>query len=51
MDDVINEVTYKCQACGKEMLVPQGSRIRYCDTCMLRRIKAGVKQPNKGGKK
>lgn len=51
MDDVINEVIYKCGDCHKEFTVPQGSKIKYCDTCMLRRIKSGVKQPKKGGRK
>ena len=48
MDDVINEVIYRCYDCGKEFTVPQGSRIRYCNECMLKRIKAGKKQEKKG---
>jgi len=43
MDDVINEVTYICQDCKKPFQAPQGSRRRYCDPCMLKRIKAGKK--------
>jgi len=48
MDDVINEVVYICQDCGKEFKAKQGSRIKYCDACMLKRIKAGKKQEKKG---
>ncbi len=53
MDDIINEVTYKCQDkdCGKPFQAPQGSRRKYCDHCMLKRIKSGKKQEKKGIKK
>jgi len=45
MDDVINEVIYRCQ---EPFQAPQGSRIKYCDRCMLKRIKSGKKQEKKG---
>ncbi len=51
MGDVINEVTYRCQDCGKPFQAPQGSRRKYCDSCMLKRIKSGKKQKRKGGQK
>ena len=50
MDDVINEVTYHCQDCHQPFSAIQGSRRRYCDSCMLRRIKSGKKQKKKGEK-
>ena len=46
MTDKINKVTFKCQECQEPFQAPQGSRIKYCDTCMLKRIKSG----RKGGK-
>ena len=49
MDAVINKVTFRCEECGKEFLVPQGSRRRYCQDCTLKRIVAGTKK--KGGKR
>ncbi len=51
MDDVINEVIFRCLQCGKEFMVPQGSRRRFCQDCTLKRIVAGTKQPKKGGKR
>ena len=49
MDDVINDVIYTCQDCHQPFKAKQGSRIRYCNECMLRRIKDGKKQKKKGG--
>ena len=50
MDNIINEVTYLCQDCKEPFQAPQGSRRRYCDNCMLKRIKSGKKQLKKGAK-
>lgn len=32
---------FKCEACGAEFEVEQGSRRRYCDKCLLERVKGG----------
>jgi DNA-directed RNA polymerase subunit RPC12/RpoP len=34
-------VIYHCQACGNEFIVKQGSRRRYCDACLAKRVLAG----------
>jgi len=47
MDDVINEVAYRCGDCHQPFQAPQGSRRKYCDPCMLKRIKSGKKQEKK----
>jgi len=44
------QINYRCQDCGKEFPAVQGSRRRYCDNCMLKRIKSGKKQLKKGAK-
>jgi len=34
----MNEVTYRCENCGTEFEVVQGSRRRYCDPCTLKKM-------------
>ena len=34
----MNKVTYKCQDCGKEFEVNQGSRQRYCPECIAAKV-------------
>ena len=51
MDDVINEVTYKCLDCGSDFTVIQGSKRRFCDACTIKRLATRAKRTQKGGKK
>jgi len=47
LDETDNEVVYTCQDCHQEFKAKQGSRIKYCDSCMLKRIKSGKKLKRK----
>ena len=36
-----NKVNYRCQACGAEFEVTQGSRRHFCNECLASRIRQG----------
>ena len=41
-----NNVTYKCLDCNAPFEVTQGSKQRYCDTCLLKRVRQGRPKKN-----
>lgn len=46
----MNETTYKCQDCGAEFQAKQGSRQRFCQPCMYKRILHTETRGKKGRK-
>ena len=41
IEDKVLMATYHCQGCGKPFEVEQGCRRRFCDACLLERVKVG----------
>jgi transposase-like protein len=44
---------YYCEECNARFTVKQGSRRRYCDACLIKRVKEGMNRQGKvrkGGK-